>query len=64
MFICVIGSAFTALVSATLGFGSYLALGDGPRSALLAVAAISTMVAVGSLEAFEAQGPSRRNDDH
>ena len=63
MIICVLVSSMTATISALLGFGHYLNLGDGSRSALLAVAAIAAMIAVGSLEAFESEGPSRK-DDH
>ncbi len=59
MIICVFVSAFTSAVSALIGFGSWVNIGDGPRSALLALAAVSATVAVGSLEAFESQGPSK-----
>ncbi len=63
MIVCVLVSFMTAAISAALGFSSYVNLGDGLRSTLLAVAAIAATIAVGSLEAFEAQGPAKK-DEH
>ena len=63
MIICVLASFMTAVISAVLGFSSYVNIGDGARSVFLALAAIAATIAVGSLEAFEAQGP-RKKDDH
>ncbi len=62
MIFCVFISAMTSVVSLMVGIASWANIGDGPRNALLTLAAVSAMVAVGSLEAFEAQGPSKKDE--
>ncbi len=62
MIICVFISAATCLVSAVIGFGSWADIGESSRSILLGLTAVSATIAVGSLEAFEAQGPAKKDE--
>ena len=54
-------SFVAAAVSGFFGLGDFASLGEGSRGVLLAVAALSATVAVGALEASEAEGPGKKD---